>query len=72
VPHAVGMHAVHVLPVLAWLLSFTVLSQWRRLRLVVAACIGYLGLLAVVAAQTFAGLVPWDLTRGRCWPARRR
>lgn len=42
VPHAVGMHAIQVLPALA--------------------CVGYLGLMGVVALQTVAGLAPWDLT----------
>lgn len=61
VPHAVGMHAVQVLPGLAWLLTFTGLAAQRRVRLVEMAALGYGGLVAVSALQTLRGLAPWDL-----------
>jgi len=61
VPHAVAMHAIQVLPVLAWLLSFTALPERRRLGLVWAATAGYGALVAVSVAQTAAGRAPFDL-----------
>lgn len=47
--HAVTMHAILVLPGLAWLLNFTGWPEDRRLRLVQAAGAGYLVLIAVAA-----------------------
>jgi hypothetical protein len=61
VPHAVALHAIQVLPGLAWLLSFTALTERVRLRLVVLATAGYAGLLLVNVAQTFRGLAPLTL-----------
>ena len=61
VPHAVAMHAIQVLPALAWLLSFTTLAERRRLGLVWAATAGYGALVAVSVAQTAAGRAPFDL-----------
>jgi hypothetical protein len=61
VPHAVALHAVQALPALAWLLSFTALTERTRLRLVVVATAGYAGLLLVTIAQTFRGLAPLAL-----------
>jgi hypothetical protein len=61
VPHAVAMHAIQVLPALAWLLSFAALPERRRLRLVWAATTGYGGLVAVSLLQTAAGLAPLDV-----------
>jgi hypothetical protein len=61
VPHAVGFHALQVLPLLAFLLRRTSLSAARRARAVGMAASGY-GLLFVAAlAQTLAGRLPWDL-----------
>jgi hypothetical protein len=61
VPHAVAMHAIQVLPALAWLLSFTALPERRRLSLAWAATAGYGALVAVAVAQTAAGRPPFDL-----------
>lgn len=47
--HAVTMHAILVLPALAWLLSFTDWSEDRRVRVVRAASVGYIVLVAAVA-----------------------
>jgi hypothetical protein len=55
------MHAVQVLPALAWLLSFARLPERRRLGLVWAATVGYGALVAVSLGQTAAGLAPLDL-----------
>jgi hypothetical protein len=60
-PHAVALHAVQALPVLAWLLSNTVLTERARRRLVIAATTGYTGLLGVSCLQTFRGLAPLAL-----------
>lgn len=61
VPHAVGMHAIQLLPGLAWLLSFTSIPEPARLRLVEVAAAGYGLLVAVSLLQTFTGVAPWDL-----------
>jgi hypothetical protein len=61
VPHAVGIHAIQVLPALAWLLSFTALTEQRRLGLVRVAVGGYLALVVVSVLQTAGGLAPFDV-----------
>jgi hypothetical protein len=61
VPHAVAMHAIQVLPGLAWLLSFARLPEGRRLGLVWAGSVGYGALVVVSLLQTTAGLAPLDL-----------
>jgi hypothetical protein len=60
-PHAVSMHAVQVLPALAWLLSLAAIEERRRLSLVRAATLGYVALVAVSLLQTVAGRAPSDL-----------
>ncbi|MQA11798.1 MAG: hypothetical protein GEU98_25265 [Pseudonocardiaceae bacterium] len=50
--HAVTMHAILVLPGLAWLLGFTRWTERRQLRVVQLAVAGYALLIAVVAATT--------------------
>src|SRR6266511_530776 len=52
VPHAVAIHAVQVLPALAWLLSFTTLAERRRVGLVGTAALGYVALVVVSVLQT--------------------
>ena len=61
VPHALSLHAVQVLPVLAFLLLFTDWSERRRTLAVLGAAAGYSGLVAIGAFQTFSGLAPLDL-----------
>jgi hypothetical protein len=61
VPHAVAMHAIQVLPALAWLLSFAPVDERRRLDLARTATLGYLALVAVSLLQTAAGLAPLDV-----------
>jgi hypothetical protein len=61
VPHAVAMHAIQVLPALAWLLAFARLPERRRRSLVGVAALGYGALVAVSLLQTAAGLAPLDL-----------
>jgi hypothetical protein len=60
-PHAVAIHAIQVLPALAWLLSLATLAERRRTRLVAAATLGYVALLAVSLLQTAVGLAPLDV-----------
>jgi hypothetical protein len=54
--HAVTMHAILVLPMLAWLLSFANWSEQRRLGVVLLAAGGYIVVVAGVAMENFAGL----------------
>jgi hypothetical protein len=54
--HAVTMHAILVLPALAWLVSFADWSERRRGQVVLAASAGYIVLAGVVAAANIAGL----------------
>ena len=61
VPHAVAMHAIQVLPALAWLLSFAGLPERRRLGLVWTGSVGYGALVAVSLLQTATGLAPLDV-----------
>ncbi len=62
VPHAVSLHALQVLPLLAALLTRTRWPEPYRVRIVAAAAAGYAGLVAVSAVQAFAGLAPSQLT----------
>jgi hypothetical protein len=55
--HAVTMHAVLVLPLLAWLLSFADWSERRRLRVVLLASAAYLVLAGAIAIANIAGIV---------------
>jgi hypothetical protein len=61
VPHAVALHAVQVLPVLAWLLSVSPLAERARVRIVAVAAMGYTGLVGVSGLQTFRGMAPLSL-----------
>ncbi len=54
--HAVTMHAILVLPLLAWLLSFTNWSERRRTAAVLVASAGYTLLAVVVTAENVAGV----------------
>jgi hypothetical protein len=74
VPHAVAMHAVQVLPALAWLLSFAPVDERRRHTLVRAGAAGYAALVVVSVLQTASRMAPLRRRpgRGRPVPARRR
>jgi hypothetical protein len=61
VPHAVAIHAIQVLPALAWLLAFTALAEPRRLGLVRVAVVGYVSLVAVSVLQAATGVAPFDV-----------
>lgn len=56
--HFVAMHAILVLPGLAWLMGFTDWAERRRIRLVWVAIVGYAALIAVVAVESYAGVSP--------------
>ena len=56
--HAVAMHAVLVLPALAWLLAHTPWAEERRLRLVWVAVVADAVLTVVVGVEAFAGIPP--------------
>ncbi|HEY2672150.1 MAG TPA: hypothetical protein VGJ07_17500 [Rugosimonospora sp.] len=58
--HAVAMHAILVVPGLAWLLRFTDWSESRRVRLVWTAIASYAVLTVVVGVEVFAGISPLD------------
>jgi hypothetical protein len=60
-PHAVAIHAIQVLPGLAWLLSFAHIPEPRRLGLVWTAAGGYLALVVVNLLQTATGTAPFDV-----------
>jgi hypothetical protein len=59
--HAVTMHAILVLPVLAWLVSFANWTERRRLSVVLLGAAGYIVLAVVVAVANVVGFVLSDL-----------
>ena len=61
-PHLLALHGLLVLSALAWLLSFTALSERRQLGVVQAATAGYVALIAVTLAHALGGRAPFDLT----------
>jgi hypothetical protein len=56
--HAVAMHAILVLPALAWLLRFTGWTEQQRVRLVWVGIAADTVLTAVVAIESFSGVSP--------------
>jgi hypothetical protein len=54
--HAVTMHAIQLLPVLAWLLSFTAWTERRRLLVVLLAAVGYAALAATIILTNLQAL----------------
>jgi hypothetical protein len=61
-PHALTLHAIQLLPALAFVLLFTNRDESWRTRAVLAATAGYVGLVAISAWQTFSGLAMFDLS----------
>ena len=61
VPHGLAVHAIHVLPILAWLLNFTQREIEFKLRTVKTAIAGYAGLQFFTLFQTFTGRAPQDV-----------
>jgi hypothetical protein len=64
VPHFVGMHAVQLLPAIAWAIGLVASGAGRRPAVFVAAA-GYYALFAILLAQALAGhpLVPMMVSR---------
>lgn len=62
IPHALGLHAVQVLPVIAWLLMFRNWHEHQRTRLVIFASASYAALVAVTASQALNGLPVFELS----------
>jgi len=64
VPHFIGMHAVQLLPAIAWSIGLVAAGAGRRLAVFVAAA-GYYALFAFLLAQALAGhpLVPMMVSR---------
>lgn len=58
--HAVTMHAILVLPLLAWMLSFADWTERRRLQVVMLCAAGYVALAGLVTVENFAGVAPPD------------
>jgi hypothetical protein len=56
--HAVPMHGVLALPLLAWLLSRTTLPEAARVRIVATAAAGYAVLCALAVTESIAGVDP--------------
>jgi hypothetical protein len=64
VPHFIGIHAVQLLPAIAWSIGLLGGGAWRRLAVVVTA-LGYYALFAILLAQALAGhpMVPMMVSR---------
>jgi hypothetical protein len=64
VPHFIGIHAVQLLPAIAWSIGLLGGGAWRRLAVVVAAA-GYYALFAILLVQALAGhsVVPMMVSR---------
>ena len=61
VPHAVAIHGLQVMVVLAALVERSTLAAPSRIRTVISCGVGYAVLLVVSAAQAFGGRAPFDL-----------
>ena len=60
--HAAALHALQLLPVLAWLLSFSERSESERTKIVGVAACGYAGLVLLTGLQALGGRAPFDLS----------
>jgi len=58
--HAAAMHAILVIPLMAWLLSFANWTERRRLAVVLLGAAGYLLVAAVIAVENYLGVAPAD------------
>jgi hypothetical protein len=61
VPHGLAIHAIQVLPILAWLLNFSQREIEFKLRTMKTAIAGYAGLQFFTLLQTFTGRAPQDV-----------
>jgi len=62
--HAITMHAILVLPLLAWFLSFTNWPEQRRVAVVLLGAAGYTLIAVLVAIENIAGLAPSNTPPG--------
>lgn len=62
IPHALALHALQILPLMAWLLLFTHCSPSRRTWAITLGTLGYIGVVAVSVFQTFNGKATFDLS----------
>lgn len=54
--HALGVHGLQIVPLPAWLLSYTALAERRRYRLTALVTASYLALIAIFSVQAFRAL----------------
>jgi hypothetical protein len=62
VPHALTLHSIQVLGVLAWVLLFTRWKERVRVTIVSIGAIGLVGLVLAMLVQTYSGMAPFDLS----------
>jgi len=61
VPHGLAIHAIQVIPILAWLLNFSYREIEFKLNTMKTAIAGYAGLQLFTLIQTFTGRAPQDV-----------
>jgi hypothetical protein len=69
VPHFIGIHAVQLLPAIAWSIGLLGGGAWRRLAVVVTAA-GYYALFTILLAQALAGHPMVPMMSRRSTPPR--
>jgi hypothetical protein len=62
VPHALTLHGIQVLGLLAWVLLFTRWKERVRVSIVTIGAIGFVGVVLAMLVQTYSGLAPFDLS----------
>lgn len=62
IPHALTLHGIQLLPLLALQLQFSNWSESRRIQVILTATAGYSGIVAVTLWQAWSGLAPFDMT----------
>jgi hypothetical protein len=67
--HAVTLHAILVLPLLAWALSFVDWTERRRQRVLLLGAVGYVALATLAAIQNVASVALVDTPLGVIVPA---
>lgn len=61
VPHALCLHGIQVMLVLAWLVRASPWSEEQRIRVVQGAALGYGSLILAMVLQTYSGREPFEL-----------
>jgi len=62
IAHATALHALQVVPVLAWLAGFTAMREQRKTQLVAIGAGGYAAIVVATVVQAQAGRSPLDPT----------